>query len=641
MGISLSTVGLPFQQNVIAQILGGAEVSLPLTHSAIPTRGSVTPSFTRSLPFVDATHVATETGQKWDDNGYLDFTALAGEMVFKGARREYNPLPSSENLTVGFTATGSTLAAGSITESGASSGHYAQTTSMVVPTNAIFQMQAEIKQSVGTRNIGIGTNSVGNAIFNPSTGVFVANDGVTLDHGTIEQTADGYWRVWVKVQATTSNKPIISLYSGTTQSYAGDGVSQVLVRKYQLNDITGETDQTTIRPYVSVGVLSAPAYHGSMVDGVKCYDTDRLGNPIATTGSYPLVGYVPWEARTNLCLQSNAFTTTWSAYLTPAPTQNVVGPDGAVSAWTLTDNDAGDVEEIYQDITLTAAAYTLSIFVKKTVGATTFPALRWFIPGLTQCAACTIDTNDGVATAWTAMTGFTMASGVSASCVSYNADYWRVALTKTGTAASHRVELFPAVTSNATQSAGAFSAAITGSAVFYGAQVELGSFATPYIPTTTVAVARNADVLTYTGADVANIKTLACTFSRGVGVSNIGTQASLDDGTVSVYATTYINGATNLVFNGITPTQQWNLSASNPYVPGVDSKVAFSMAANNILMDKDGVAQTPDTSASVPAFTKLGIGHTAGASIVNGPVNHIYGWTRNLSQSELGAIDRA
>ncbi|MDD3885176.1 MAG: hypothetical protein PHW66_09655 [Gallionella sp.] len=44
-------------------------------------------------------------------------------------------------------------------------------------------------------------------------------------------------------------------------------------------DITGESDQSTIRPYVSVGVLSAP-YHGAGVDGVKYFNTDISGNPI-------------------------------------------------------------------------------------------------------------------------------------------------------------------------------------------------------------------------------------------------------------------------------------------------------------------------------------------------------------------------
>ena len=68
-----------FLGSAIQRLFNSASVSLPLTHTAIPTRGDITPSFTRAT---------TATGQKWDEAGYLDFTALAGEIVFKGARRE-------------------------------------------------------------------------------------------------------------------------------------------------------------------------------------------------------------------------------------------------------------------------------------------------------------------------------------------------------------------------------------------------------------------------------------------------------------------------------------------------------------------------------------------------------------------------
>jgi hypothetical protein len=62
------------------------------------------------------------------------------------------------------------------------------------------------------------------------------------------------------------------------------------------------------------------------------------------------------------------------------------------------------------------------------------------------------------------------------------------------------ITLYPAGTTNAAQSTGVLDQAAQGSAVFYGAQVELGSAATSYIPTTTAAVTRNADVLTYPSA---------------------------------------------------------------------------------------------------------------------------------------------
>jgi hypothetical protein len=174
--------------------------------------------------------------------------------------------------------------------------------------------------------------------------------------------------------------------------------------------------------------------------------------------------------------------------------------------------------------------------------------------------------------------------------------------------------------------------------------VAAGAFAGPYIPTTTVAVARNADVLTYTGADVANIKTLACTFNHGVGVSVAGLLVALSEGIGNERAqiTVGVAGVTDVDFRGLDGgVIKWQLSASNAYSPGTYSKASFSMATNDIKMDKDGIAQTQDTSASLPTVTELNIGHLTAGSQFNGPVNHIYGWTRNLSQSELGAIDRA
>ena len=168
----------------------------------------------------------------------------------------------------------------------------------------------------------------------------------------------------------------------------------------------------------------------------------------------------------------------------------------------------------------------------------------------------------------------------------------------------------------------------------------MSSFASPYIKTVTVAVARNADVLTYTGADVANIKTLACTFSRGVGVATAGTVAALSDNTANEYSSISLTSATAVRFDGVDGgVSKWQTTASNAYTPAATSKAAYSAATNSIKMDLDGTAQTEDTVATLPTVTQVQVGHLNGAAFLNGPVNHIYGWTRNLSQSELGAID--
>lgn len=430
--------------------------------------------------------------------------------------------------------------------------------------------------------------------------------GTTLhggELGTKQVTASGFYTLEFTATGTTT-------YLEVTTNSASAGV-------------TATFDNISVKPAL---------YHGSFADGVKCFATDING---AAIPSSTLLGYSAEGARTNLCLQSNAFTTTWVSYLTPSATQNVIGPDGATSAWTLTDNDPADVEEVYQDISLTAAAYTFSIFVKKTTGAqSSYPALRWFIPGLTQCAACTIDTSNGVATAWTAMTGFTMASGVSASCVSFNSNFWRVSLTKTGTAATHRIELLPAATANATQSTGSFSAAVQGSAVFYGAQVELGSFASSYIATTTVAVTRNADVLTYSSAG--NILgTAGWVHLEYLPPSTTITQAALLDpcgatGRSPLYRS---NSRTLSMYDGTTVLNGTTM------IPVVQYKLAASWGSNQACSVNGAAVISDAFDGDYTIAANIAIGsYSDGSSGAFGTIRNVRIGQRQLSASELQAI---
>jgi hypothetical protein len=107
-----------------------------------------------------------------------------------------------------------------------------------------------------------------------------------------------------------------------------------------------------------------------MVDGVKCFDTDRLGNPIATTGSYPIVGYVPWEARTNLVWPSEDLTSV--RYVSggggvAVVADQVVAPDGTTTADQLT--AAGANGTLIQDLGVIAStAQCFSLHLKRKTG---------------------------------------------------------------------------------------------------------------------------------------------------------------------------------------------------------------------------------------------------------------------------------
>ena len=368
--------GLRRSVSAIRRLFNSASVELPLTHSAIPTRGSITPSFTRAT---------TETGQKWDDNGYLDFTALAGEIVFKGARRERNLLSNTGWLggtsgtlgsggvaPTGWAAlggTGSLTFADSALHSGSKSIRFQATAqrpyiqlSVAVAANSVYMAQATV-EAAATSNLlsnllAIATQPAG------ATTVFIKN-GTIVDGATTSASAGDSIAISMTTAATAGTSDF-RFGLGAAGSPTGD----VTLVAPMIANITGETDQTTIRPYVSVGVLSAPAYHGSMVDGVKCFDTDRLGNPIATTGSYPIVGYVPWEARTNLVWPSEDLTSV--RYVSggggvAVVADQVVAPDGTTTADQLT--AAGANGTLIQDLGVIAStAQCFSLHLKRKTG---------------------------------------------------------------------------------------------------------------------------------------------------------------------------------------------------------------------------------------------------------------------------------
>jgi hypothetical protein len=255
-------------------------------------------------------------------------------------------------------------------------------------------------------------------------------------------------------------------------------------------------------------------------------------------------------------------------------------------------------------------------------------------------AGVTIDTNNGAATNWTGYTGFTMASGTSARISSYNSAFWRVELTKTGTAAAHDIVFFPAATTNATQSTGAQSAAVTGSAVFYGAMVNLGAFAGPYIPTSTIAVARNSDLLTYTGADVAGSGdfTFYAEVARGFGTNN-ETIVEISDGTVNEREVVYIDTAGKPTYGVVDGgVGQASLVNGSAITVGTVSKIAFVAATNNFKLEVNAGAIQADTAGTMPTVTTLRVGGSVSGTTLNAPIRNLRRWNRALSSSELQAI---
>ena len=173
---------------------------------------------------------------------------------------------------------------------------------------------------------------------------------------------------------------------------------------------------------------------------------------------------------------------------------------------------------------------------------------------------------------------------------------------------------------------------------FAAHQLELGSFATSYIPTTTVAVSRNADALAT--ADTAISPTIVAEFNvplTGVSYANVWQH---DDGTDATCAALYFNrllGKLYLVV-AVSGVNQALLDLGAA-TAGSTYKVAARIATNDFAASKGGAACVTDVSGSLPAVTtfRRGRGVAAGAEWGSG-IRKIKRYSVAKTNAELQAL---
>ena len=379
-------------------------------------------------------------------------------------------------------------------------------------------------------------------------------------------------------------------------------------------DIITFTRASTATYFDSAGVLQSAAIDAPRFD----YNPSTLAAR----------GLLIEEARTNLLLQSEDFSTTWTTSASPTITTNTtVAPDGTTTADTITSTSTSSY--VAQIVTFTGdGTKTYSIFIKAGTSGNTRLSIR--------------DTTALVSRGQADITWAGSVPSVSVTNGSLQAlqacpNGWyrlQVIVDSVIAANTNQLRIQPDNTVG------------TGSVIFWGAQIENAAFSTSYIPTTTTALTRSADV--------ASVNTLTPWFNSSQGTlfteallvqppsTTVNQLSALSDNTnnnrIQLGASTASSGNLNFLITDTSVLQ------ANPLVGSISTvgphKAAGGYLVNSVQVAVNGALGTEDTSATIPAsISVLNIG-AAGNPNTRGNlwVRRITYYPRRLSNAELQSL---
>lgn len=338
---------------------------------------------------------------------------------------------------------------------------------------------------------------------------------------------------------------------------------------------------------------------------------------------------------TNELQRSNDFNTSpWytTNFNTPSiASPAVTDPANGTNTWYCVPSGAGAVIHGFRyNTTFTAVAYTFSIWAKAAQHD------KFIISdGSSGQGACRFDL-----TAKTANVIAGIVTPTNPQIVEYPNGWFRCSFTMVMAAATRGITYSSYPTGATVNAFGAtFTATGTDGMYFYGAQTEIGSGASSYIPTGASAVTRLADECSMTGTNFSSwFNATEGTFlahARRIRTTDLGRIASAND-----------NTTTESIDLGADTTGEFIVtdggSALATISPGtVTANTAFKIAGayklNDVQAALGGTLGTADTSVTLPTVDRLMVGRQAGGSPVylNGTVAVLKYWPTRLTNAQL------
>lgn len=330
------------------------------------------------------------------------------------------------------------------------------------------------------------------------------------------------------------------------------------------------------------------------------------------------------ESRTNLLPRSEEFNNGWAVYQSAISANSTASPSGLNDADSLIENTANDAHSVFRGANFAASTvYSFSVYVKA-------DSRNWL-------ALYENSTNTDRRSFFNVATGTVGTTNPShtAQIQRMPNGWWRCSITfTTTTATSRNVSIELAFADNVAF----YSGNGTGRVSLWGAQLEVGAFPTSYIPTTTTAVVRSADVCSITGSDFAGMwnPSEGTMLFTGRRIANQTNQCnwSIDAGT-SISEIASSRGATTerITADAVGILSVTAFSTLNEY------KIAAALKTGDYAASFNGAAAVTSSSSFTHSPSAMRIGMGRGSSNqLNGHISSVRYYRTRLSNAQLQSL---
>jgi len=566
------------------------------------------------------------------DDGVGDFTFTRGSNL-AATRVDENGLieKGRENLLLQSNQFDTTLTNSNSIETSGQSGYDGSSDAWLITKNDAFGFIKQAISSSGTQTfsvyakasdsdwIRLYVNGVGSLVyFDLSTGV-VGGASSVID-SNIDSIGNGWYRCSIAFSGNTTEVYIYPAEENSVSATSGS----IYIQDAQLELGLVATD------YIETGATTEQA-------GIL----ENLPRLDYTDSSCPSLLLEP--TRSNLVTQSEYFgSSDWTKANLTATLSSATSPSGLINSYDLIENTTTSAHIMNQSAGGSGtSAYSFSVFAKNLSGTRYFQL--WMGNGISGAIYSRFDLINGTVTQDVTLVGTGYTTGIT-SIEDYGNGWYRCTMTgsKTNTTGSNTVSIRISEISTGTET-NSYLGNGTSGFIIYGAQLEVGSYPTSYIPTYGTSVTRSVDYATKTGVSDLIGQTEGSAFVEILKfnpqpVGNVGSILQIHDGSSSNrIGVIHLNNSTQLQFYIITGSVTQAIYSFTPS-SGVN-KIAFAYANNDVVVVHNGSVIYTDTSATIPVTSAIALNTYGYVNVhANDSINKAIIFKSRLSNTELIAL---